>query len=326
MAQKEILLNAVKNSKWQPNFHYTNDLDAVVNSICEPHEDRMLLGIRDKVKEIIVREVDYHNNNLKNPFTITFADVCNWQKELFNHKLELINESDDEKILNLPNQYINLGLRQTNVTVGEDTPPNPIFLEEIKELCFPIHLNYEMRERLSEDYSWQIVTEEISLTSIERNFEANLLTNLTEWYKTFEHIHFFEDLNGRLGGIVINILSFLLCEKFMIKPAYPLDYQLKHNNLVVKFGDKYTKGFPDDYIYQEEYEPETKEVLGHDFYCSGEYREGQVYYYDENDNLLVIEYWKGEDYDHCEFTSKGIEFCKQYYLLFINTLLNDINA
>ena len=300
MTQKERLLSTVKNSKWQPNFHYTNDLDAVVDDICKPHEDYIVLGIRDKVNEIIFREIEYYQANPD--ATITFADVCNWQKELFKHKLELISESDDEKIRNLPNQYINLGLRKSLVTVGEDTPPNPMFLEELKELCFP-------------------------LTFKSSNVSINVLERLTEWYKTFEHIHFFEDLNGRLGGIVINILSFLLCENFMIKATYPLDYQLDHNNLVVKLGDNYTlRGFPDDHIYEETNEPKTKRVLGHDFYCSGEYKEGHIYYYDENDNLLVIDNWAGEDYVDYEFTPKGIEFCKQYYLLFINRLLNQINA
>ena len=32
-----------------------------------------------------------------------------------------------------------------------------------------------------------------------------------------EFVIFFDDLNGRLGGIVINILSYVLTGKYMIK-------------------------------------------------------------------------------------------------------------
>jgi len=44
-----------------------------------------------------------------------------------------------------------------------------------------------------------------------------ILFVLTQWYKIFQTIHFFEDLNGRLGGIVINILFYNSTGKYLIK-------------------------------------------------------------------------------------------------------------
>jgi len=129
--------------------------------------------------------------------------LCQWQKELLEHKRALSSNlifklsnklSDDEeefkkeeelfiKTCNLPNMHIKLGLRTTNVKVGDWIPPHPMFLEELKSMCFPLNL------------------EEFKL-------DGNMKDFLTNWYKIFETIHFFEDLNGRLGGIVVAILSF----------------------------------------------------------------------------------------------------------------------
>ena len=237
----EQILNEVATSEWQPEFSFTDDLDAVVDSILRPHED-YFLGLHEPMKEIIKREIDFvfehkplefHSHNWdseediaktdkelsqrlqRKNYQITFADVCNWQKELFEYKEKIwgeqVNEAIDNKwmgkvveLKNLPNRHINLGLRTTNVNVGNWTPPHPMFLQDLKGMCFPISI--EVFKNIAEfsydeDFKW----------------EDYILESLTKWYKIFETIHFFEDLNGRIGGIVINILSYLLTGKYLIK-------------------------------------------------------------------------------------------------------------
>lgn len=211
--KKEEILKEVATSSWQPQFQFTSDLNDVVDSILKPHED-YFLGLHGKVKEIIQREIE-HAITL-DAYKITFADVCNWQKELFEEKIFHIEEFkkrecgdkwhnygspesfylDKARALELPNLHINLGLRQNNVKVGKWNPPHPIFLEDLKSMCFPI----------------TIVENNLF---IEEGWKEGYYPSLTEWYKIFETIHFFEDLNGRLGGIVINILSFLTTGKYL---------------------------------------------------------------------------------------------------------------
>lgn len=257
---KQQILDEINSSSFQPEFEFTDSLDKAVDSILKPHED-YFLNLHDEVKEIIERETVFASTlpsfvsessygidgkkgweiqqELLSNYEITFANVCNWQKELFEYKKEKIkdfiepdwqldeyNDSDDpddikewkdaafrwnhcKKIINkLPNQHINLGLRQTNVKVGNWTPPNPMFLEELKEMCFPIEVD-----------NGEFLTLPV-------NFDDGLINNskvddeyfkywITEWYKVFETIHFFEDLNGRIGGIVINILSYCLTGKYL---------------------------------------------------------------------------------------------------------------
>jgi hypothetical protein len=226
MTKEQILLE-VETSKFQPEFEFTKNLDDVVDNINKPHED-YFLGLNSKVKEIIEKEIEYANT-VEN-YQITFADVCNWQKELFKYKQKVIGnliskfnqDSNQElgngyrfvrsfqetendiaiKCKNLPNQHINLGLRQTNVKVGQWTPPTPTFLEDLKKMCFPISTGKVT------------VNCENSFGFVDSN---EIKEYLTEWYKTFQTIHFFEDFNGRLGGVVINILSYILTEKYLIR-------------------------------------------------------------------------------------------------------------
>ena len=79
---KQDILDEVATSQWQPAFLFTGDLDAVVDSILKPHED-YFLGLHSKVKEIIEREISYAKT--ADTYQITFADVSNWQKELFEY-------------------------------------------------------------------------------------------------------------------------------------------------------------------------------------------------------------------------------------------------
>ena len=166
--------------------------------------------IKDKLPDDHTIE-DAVNSNylpflLEGYYEITFADVCNWQKELFEHKKNIAYGK-----ISLPNLHINLGLRTTNVKVNEWNPPTPMFLEDLKEMCFPIYFEiideFNLKVKLGSE--WFYFTKKTSHIMIKRR--------LTEWYKTFQIIHFFEDLNGRLGEIIINILFYALTNKLLIR-------------------------------------------------------------------------------------------------------------
>lgn len=212
MTQPQIS-REVATSSWQPTFEFTTDLDTVVDSILKPHED-YFLKLHSKVEEIIEREIAYAKT--VDLYQITFADVCNWQKELFEHKKELIEETFTEKVAlagrasRLPNQHITLGLRTTNVEVGDWTPPHPMFLKDLKEMCFPIKVE-------NNEFLTLPVVYDNGLIAGSKVDDEYFKYWITEWYKTFETIHFYEDLNGRVGGITINILSYLMTGKYLIK-------------------------------------------------------------------------------------------------------------
>ena len=221
MTEQDIL-HEVATSKWQPEFEFTENLDEVVDSILKPHED-YFLGLHSKVKGIIQREISYAKT--VDTYQITFADVSNWQKELFEYKKRKIedlvsliqygdraNLSDSYKAQDLPNQYINLGFRDTNVKVGKWIPPAPMFLENLKEMCFPV-------KTITEDNDITVYLLGTRLEKEEGMIQDKdfILEILTDWYKIFQSVHFYNDLNGRVGGIVINIISYILTGKYLIK-------------------------------------------------------------------------------------------------------------
>jgi hypothetical protein len=218
MTKEQILLE-VETSKFQPEFNFITDLDTVVNDINKPHED-YFLGLNDKVKNIIQREILFRNSIETFNASISFIDVCNWQRELFEYKTELIfgilNENTEDweniesvikfeeyqqKVYNLPNQHINLGLRQTNVKHAQWVPLAPILLEGLKPMCFPISAN-KVKENCQNSFGFTNQNE--------------VKKYLTKWYNIFQTIRFFEDFNDRLGSIVINVISYLLTEKYLV--------------------------------------------------------------------------------------------------------------
>lgn len=227
---KKQLLEMFETDNFKPELKLTDSLEEAIELVLKPHED-YFLGLHSKVKKMIEREIkDRTDSSIlqiivpESVNSITFADICNWQKELFEHKKYQIQEwiekancieqydikpyeiSDRDALLkrinNLPNQEINLGLRQKEVTVSGRKCPPPMLLEELKEFCFPIKID---------DDIVSIHYREIC----HGRDNKQLLNTLTDWYKLFNQIHFFEDLNGRLGGIVVNILSHILTGKYV---------------------------------------------------------------------------------------------------------------
>lgn len=190
------IIKEVESSTWQPEFEWVSSIEEVADRINAPHEDYPI-GVKPTIQMIGL---------MKDEQRITWADACNIQKFLQTAKLKEIefakvmadNEWETfgdtleytklESITQLPNQHISLGLRKTNVQVGSWAPPHPMFLQELIDKIFPVFLTDMpfIHERQKQIFS---------------NIE------LIEWYKWFETIHPFEDLNGRVGGIIVAVLS-----------------------------------------------------------------------------------------------------------------------
>lgn len=182
------IINEVKSSKWQPEFEWVDSIDECADRINSPHEDYPL-GIQPTIQMIGL---------LKNEKRITWADACNIQSFLFRGKADIINaqiasytggySKNHEWLLSLPNRYITIGLRKKEVQIGAWIPPHPIFLQDLVDKIFPIFL-----------------TDTPFFHERQKQISSNI--ELIEWYKLFETIHPFEDLNGRVGGIIVAILS-----------------------------------------------------------------------------------------------------------------------
>lgn len=171
------IINEVESSAWQPEFEWVSSIKEVSERINSPHEDYPL-GVQPTIQILGL---------LTDEKTLSWADACNIQKFLFIDKQDQIRNSSG-KLSHLPNQFINLGLRRTEVKVGNWKPPHPMFLQELVDEIFPVFLT---------DMPF----------AHERQKQISSNTELIEWYKWFETIHPFEDLNGRVGGIIVAVLS-----------------------------------------------------------------------------------------------------------------------
>lgn len=188
MTKKDIL-NQVSNSKWQPEFEFTDSINDAVDSILKPHEDYGL-GLHSELIKILEEERELSDE--KN-YVINFNKACEIQSRLFKHKLSLITE----EFRHLPNLYISLGMRNTEIIVGNWIPPKPYLIFDLIEMCFPI-----------------------TIGQFDTKSNSKILHDLTHWYKVFQTIHPFNDLNGRVGGLIINIVSYRLTKEYLINKKY----------------------------------------------------------------------------------------------------------
>ncbi len=219
---KEQIIKEVRESNFQPTFIYTDSIDEAVDSINIPHEDYDL-DLDNIVKSIIEKELSNGFNDTTNhPFiySISLNKIFEWQKEILKVKQEKAALSNKS----YHNLYIKTGLRTHSVKVGNWNPPPPLYLQEFSELLFPIQFKRDLIE--SEEVIYQDNFLNLRMfkdTPYPYNIndnEADLIPILTEWYKYYQTVHFLEDFNGRTGGIVINILSYLITGKYLINEKY----------------------------------------------------------------------------------------------------------
>lgn len=162
-------------SNWQPKFEWVNSIEECADRINLPHEDYPI-GVDPTIEMIrLFSGVD----------RISWRDACNIQKYLYDKKMEFITKNS---VFNLPNIFIDPGVRRKMVKVGKWKPPHPMFLQDLIEQIFPIEI--------SSKHGWIFKYPGLDTGSIP-GF----------WYRLFQTIHPFEDLNGRVGGIIVAALT-----------------------------------------------------------------------------------------------------------------------
>ncbi len=219
---KNQIINEVRTSNFQPTFKFTDNLKEAVDSINRPHEDYDL-DLNDVVKSIIEEEsLKGFTDTTTNPFiyAISLNKIFEWQKKILKVKLEKAELSNKS----YPNLYIKIGLRTHSVKVGNWNPPPPLFLQEFSELLFPIELRINYIDHNDLIYQDNFLELPLFNKTVYPFFtddnESDLIYFLEEWYKYYQTVHFLEDFNGRTGGILINVLSYLITGKYLINESY----------------------------------------------------------------------------------------------------------
>jgi hypothetical protein len=240
MTKKDIL-NQVTNSKWQPEFEFTDNINDAVDSILKPHEDYGL-GLHSELIKILEEEEELASDG--QDLLINISWILDVQKRLYNHKLSLLTEEWYWlPNTNLHNETGGLGLRNRAVQVGSWIPPGHYLIPILLDMCLPIMINWDSSLTFSMDYYAQTSLSEIAsfhsvdtvkydnndsmwsggygwYQELQDKYEADILKGLTQWYKVFETIHPLNDLNGRVGGLIINIVSHNLTGKYLINKEY----------------------------------------------------------------------------------------------------------
>ena len=199
---------SIINSPEQYSFSYTTDLDDVVANMLLPYEGyftKMFSIDKEKVardvKEIIMSEVENisdreiirHVFPETEAYSITIGNLVRWQKEMFQpHSL-------------LNSRYM---------------PGYLISKEEVISSVFPVsteNISALIDINVSDETINSIVYQSL-LKNILTTFEREKVKlELTYWYSLYSHLKPFENFNSLLGNIVINILSYSLTNKYLIK-------------------------------------------------------------------------------------------------------------
>lgn len=221
----------MKNQEWNPEFYWTNDITQCVDDINRPHEDYPVRNdITLKVLEHYIRkfsnndkriaEDGYGNVYIRKSTVLTIVDIFDIHKDI----MSVSGTTTDGDVI-YPLSERELGnFRTHTVKVGVTIPPAPQKLPELIKSVIPIYiqsnelvrtdpkilvnrfsmfLSYDTNDMINWNRSSSInnVTKERFLVEL-----ANLIKN---WYIAFENIHPFSDGNGRVGGVVVALLSYI---------------------------------------------------------------------------------------------------------------------
>ena len=229
------ILNEINNSTFQYKFEFTNNIDSAVDNLLKIDED-YFLNLNNEVKELIQKEIEYaiqlnehssfQKQNFENSllgvfakplesYEITFEYVCRLKKEIFEHKIQIIEDINSDAFndyLNCkPNYLESLKLaKKANNLLNKNIN---LELRNLKEMCFPLSIS-SIKEK---SFFWLLIAAEIDkLPETKEDWDSIYLLVLEDWYKVFQKINFFGDFNHKLGGIIINIFSYLITGKYLI--------------------------------------------------------------------------------------------------------------
>lgn len=188
MVQKTMnftdIITISRESSFQPEFVFTDWESDAVDSILAPHEDYHL--DLDPICRQILRSYRF---DYQDSVEIHVNDAFTIQKRLLSYKQSVYDRSKHGPLSNL---YIDLGYRNGAVTVNGNETPHHMFMEDLCKGIFPIVINRKSNNNL----------------------------DIFEWFKHFQTIHPLNDLNGRVGGLILNIMSYHLYRKYVVNRHY----------------------------------------------------------------------------------------------------------
>lgn len=177
--------------KFDPKFYLETNLNICSDKINRFHEDYPCrIDITSKI-------IDSH----KHISNITESLLLSIHKSVMN--TSGVNK-DDELVYPLKEELLGV-YRNHNVKVGGHIPSDwKLVPEQIKKIV-PLEFSGGL----------------LNINGVAVNREANIHYNelvifaLTKWYIDFQTIHPFSDGNGRVGGIVMAIMGYVMTGKFL---------------------------------------------------------------------------------------------------------------
>ena len=173
--QFEKIKEQAKN--WHPKFVDVSDINELAHMINKYHEDYPLRV--DKTIELIENYIVLDKLQL-----ITETDILQMHSHFFAG--EGFNE----------NHILRGAYRRVNVRVGNHRPPDFLFVDHLMKEIMPV------------------VWHDDNITRYTR-FSATTEIKMVEWYSLFQTIHPFQDGNGRVGAVVVAIISYIKTGKVL---------------------------------------------------------------------------------------------------------------
>ena len=201
---------------------YSEDIDKALTSLLDTYCDDEI-DLSKNIKYLIRKEGEFYHKD--KAYQFSFDKFCEWQKYLFDIRNRKINTiqllvKDVElteyykknfpdlykgkltanRVAKLPNQNINLGIRQTDI---DENKAKSLFLSDMVVTYFPIKVE---KERL-------YLSKDVVPISFRK---SDILADLTLWYYNMIEIQFFESFNEELAFIFVNIISYNLFGKYIV--------------------------------------------------------------------------------------------------------------